>query len=178
MDQDLKNFEQKLKLITEDFKSQTAGIRTNRPSAKMVEDIRVDYFGQKMPIKQLASISVVPPREIDISVWDKGVVGAIAKAIEVSGLGLTANIDGSLIRLNLPPMTDERRQEFTRLVKSIAEEHRIKIRAARDEVNKKAKALSDEDDKFKSLKKIQDFVDKANKEIEASLENKVKEINS
>ena len=178
MDLELKNFESKLKSIIEDFRNQIAGIRTSRPSAKLVEDIKVDYFGQKMPIKQLASISIVPPREIDVSVWDKGALAATAKAIEAYGLGLTANIDGNLIRLNLPPMTDERRVEFTKLVKSIAEEHRIKIRASRDEVNKKAKDLPDEDDKFKSLKKIQEFVDKANKEIEVSLENKIKEINS
>ena len=178
MDLDLKNFESKLKNIVEDFKNQVAGIRANRPSAKLVEDIKVDYFGQKMLIKQLASISIVPPREIDVSVWDKGVVGAAAKAIEAHGLGLTANIDGNLIRLNLPPMTDERRVEFSKLVKSIAEEQRIKIRASRDEVNKKAKALPDEDDKFKNLKKIQEMVDKTNKEIEVNLESKIKDINS
>ena len=178
MDNDLKQFELKLKSITESFKQEISGIRTNRPSPKLVEDIKVDYFNQKMTVKQLGSIAIVPPREININIWDKGAVGPVAKAIEVSGLGLSANIDGNLIRLNLPQLTDERRQELIKLIKSLTENSRIKIRSARDDINKKAKALSDEDDKFKSLKKNQEMVDKYNKELEVNLENKIKEINS
>lgn len=174
---EIKEFEQKLKIIVDGFKNEIGGIRTNRPSPQLVENIRLDYFDQKMTIKQLGSITIVPPREIDITIWDKGAVGPVAKAIESSGLGLSANIDGLVIRLNLPPPTDERRQEFIKLVKAMAETTRIKIRSLRDEANKKAKSLP-EDQKFKSLKQIQDLVDKNNKEIENQLESKAKEINS
>ena len=176
MEQDLKIFDGKLKNIVDGFKEEISGIRANRPTPKLVENIVVDYFGQKMSIKQLGSITIVLPREINVSLWDKNSVTSVAKAIETSGLGLSANIDGNVIRLNLPVMTDERRQEFIKLVKSIAENSRIKIRSLRDDFNKKAKALADEDEKFKNLKKIQEAVDKRNKEIEISLENKVKEI--
>ena len=178
MEKELKQFEDFLRKITENFKNEISGIRTNRPSPKLVEDIKVDYFDQKMTVKQLGSIAIVPPREININIWDKRAVGPVAKAIEVSGLGLSSNIDGNLIRVNLPQLTDERRQELAKLIKSLAENSRIKIRSSRDDTNKKAKALPDEDNKFKSMKKIQDLVDKYNKEIENSLSAKVQEINS
>ena len=177
MDNDLKQFEKNLQNIIAGFKNEISGIRANRPSPKLVEDIKVDYFDQKMTVKQLGSIAIVPPREININIWDKGAVGSVAKAIEVSGLGLSANIDGNLIRLNLPQLTDERRQELAKLIKSLAENFRIKIRSSRDDINKKAKALPDEDDKFKALKKTQELVDKYNKEVENSLLTKIQEIN-
>lgn len=177
----IKDFEQKLKPLIESLKQELLNLRTNRPTPKLVENIKVDYMGQQLTLKQLGSISIVPPREIDVSVWDKNAVGPVAKAIETSGLGVTANIDGNLIRLNLPPLTDERRQELIKLVKSTAEQTRIKIRALRDEANKHAEAMFkdkkiSEDQKFKTKKQIQDAVDKANAEIEKLLEAKIKEI--
>lgn len=175
MDEIIKDLEQKTKTIFDALRQEIVSIRTNRPTAKLVEDIKADYFGQQMPIKQLASIGIVPPREIDISVWDKNALAPIIKAIESSSLGVTANIDGNLIRINLPPMTDERRKELTKLIKGIVEQSRIKIRAMRDEANKKTKDAS-EDQKFKLKEKIQDIVDKTNKEIEALLAAKIKEI--
>ena len=130
-------FDEKISGILKFFKEQMAGIRSNRPSAKLVEDILVDYFGQKLPIKQLGSISVIPPREIQISIWDNQVINSVAKTIESSGLNVAANIDGNLIRINLPALSEERRQELVKLVKKEAEEARIKIRHSRDEQNKK-----------------------------------------
>lgn len=156
-------------------------LRSNRPSPKMVEDIKVDYYGQLMPIKQLGSISIVPPREIDISVWDQGAVNSVAKAIETSSLQLTANIDGNLIRINLPVLTDERRKELDKAVRKMAEEVRIRIRGSRDEINKEIKRLEDagslsEDIAFKKKEEAQKFVDKFNNEIESLLANKLREI--
>jgi len=177
MDQDIKDFEKKLQNIITGFKNEISGIRANRPSPKLIEDIKVNYFDQIMTVKQLGSIAIVPPREINISIWDKGAVAPIAKAIESSGLGLSANIDGNLIRLNLPQLTDERRQELIKLIKSLSENSRIKIRSSRDDVNKKAKALPDEDQKFKAMKKTQEMVDKYNKEVENNLLAKIQEIN-
>ena len=178
-----KNLEQKLKPVLEALKQELLNLRTNRPTAKLVEDIKVEYLGQEMLIKQLGSISIILPREIDIAVWDKETVGAVMKAIEASGRGLTANIQGNLIRINLPVLTDERRQELVKLVKSTAESAKIKIRSLRDEANKKvesdfkAKLLS-EDQKFKMRDHIQKAVDKANLDLENLLISKIKEINA
>ncbi|MEK9186041.1 MAG: ribosome recycling factor, partial [Patescibacteria group bacterium] len=114
-----KDLEQKLKTFVDGLRQEFLNIRTNRPTAKLVEDIKVDYLGQQLTIRQLGSITIVPPREIDISVWDKEALGAVIKAVEASGRGLTANTQGNLIRINLPTLTDERRQELIKLIKSI-----------------------------------------------------------
>jgi len=163
------------------FKDQLAGIRGGRPSAKLVEDIPVDYFGQKLTVKQLGSISVVPPREIQISVWDKNSAALVLKAVEGANLNVSANIEGSLIRINLPPLSGERRQELIKIVKKEAEETKIKIRGIRDEINKEIsrqleeKEIS-EDRKFKLKEEVQKKIDKANEEVEKILESKIKEI--
>ena len=164
------------------YKEQLVGVRGGRPTVKLVEDISVEYFGQKLTIKQLGSISIAPPREIQISVWDKQGINNIAKAIESSNLKVSANIEGNLIRINLPALSEERRQEFIKIVKKEAEETKIKIRTLRDETNKKINQDFDEkkiteDEKFKLKEKVQEFIDKTNSEIENILENKTKEIN-
>lgn len=176
MEEIIKELEQKTQSTFEALKQELTGIRSNRPTARLVEDIKVDYYGQQLPIKQLGSISIVPPREIDISLWDKNAIQPVVKAIETSNLGVTASPDGNLIRINLPPLTDERRKELNKLVKNIVEQTRIKIRALRDEANKKIKDLP-EDAMFKAKEKIQKAVDKANDRIEELLENKLAEIN-
>ena len=178
---DLKNLEQKLRKLFEDLKTEFQTIRSGRPSPRMVEDIKVDYYGQQMPVKALGSISAVPPREINISVWDKGAVSAVAKAIENSPLNVTANTDGNLIRISLPQLTDERRKELEKVVKKMAEETRIKIRGAREEANKEIKRSEEdkklsEDAAFKNKEEVQESVDKINGEIEKLLDNKLKEI--
>lgn len=182
VDQLLKDLEKSAKTIFESLKLELSGIRTNRPNPQLVENVKVEYMGQPMTIKQLGSISIVPPREIDISPWDKSYVPAIIKGIETSGMGLTANTDGNLIRINLPTLTDERRQELIKLIKSMAEQTKIRIRSLRDDVNKKVEAafkekIVSEDQKFKGKDKIQKVIDKTNVDIETLLSGKIKEIN-
>jgi ribosome recycling factor len=177
----IQDLEQKIKESLEYLKSQFAAVRGGRPSPKLVEDISIDYFGQRMPIKQAGSISVNPPREILISVWDRQAVFIVAKAIESSNLNVSANTDGNLIRINLPPLSAERRQELAKVVKKESEEARIKIRSLRDEANKKIKQQEEsgeitEDGKFKLKEQTQKSIDKANKDIEEMLEKKIKEI--
>jgi ribosome recycling factor len=177
----LKNLEEKIGQGISYFRDQLAGIRGGRPSAKMVDDIAVDYFGQRLTVKQLSSINVVPPREINISVWDKNAASLILKAIEASNLNVSANLEGSMIRINLPPLSGERRQELAKIVKKEAEEARIKMRAVRDEANKEVARQVDEkklteDDKFKFKDNIQKAIEKANQEIERIVENKIGEI--
>ncbi|MBI4992086.1 MAG: ribosome recycling factor [Candidatus Harrisonbacteria bacterium] len=178
---DLKPLEQKLKSAVESLRTEFQTIRSGRPSPRMVEDIKVEVYGQQMPVKALGSISVVPPREIQISVWDKSVVAAVAKAIETSSLNVPANTDGNLIRINLPSLTDERKKEFEKVVRKMTEEIRIRIRGARDEANKEIKKMEEgknlsEDAAFKQKEEVQKLVDEINSEIEILLLNKIKEI--
>lgn len=177
----LKNLELKIAEAIKHFKEQLSTIRGGRPSSKLVEDILVEYFGQKLSIKQLGSISIVPPREIQISVWDKNAASAVLKAIEASNLNISANLEGNLIRINLPPLSGERRQELIKIAGKEAEEAKIKVRGIRDEINKEINHQFDdkkisEDDKFKFKEKVQESIDKTNEEIEKILENKIREI--
>lgn len=177
----IKDFEKNLKAAVDYLKNELSGVRTNRPSPKLVDNLKVHYMDQDYTIQQLGAISILPPREIDINLWDKESVAPVVKAIETSGMGLTANSDGNLIRINLPTLTDERREELTKLVKRLTEEAKIKIRASRDDANKKIEGLFKEkviteDDKFKARKKSQDSVDKMNAEVESALSAKIKEI--
>ncbi|MBI2591523.1 MAG: ribosome recycling factor [Candidatus Brennerbacteria bacterium] len=178
---ELKDFEKKSNTIIETFKTELSEIRGNRPAPKLVEDLKVEYFGQLLAIKQLANLSVVPPLEIDINVWDKNAVSAIAKVIEASNLGFSVSIQGSMIRLNLPLLSEERRQELVKLVKKTAEDFRIRLRHIRDEVNKQIQKEEDEsaiseDDKFALKEEVQKITDKINGEIENILKNKIAEI--
>lgn len=177
----LKDLDKKATETLQYLKSQLGAIRGGRPSPMLVEDILIDYFGQKMPLKQLGSISIMPPREIQISFWDKQAVAVAAKAIESSNLRVSANIDGNLIRINLPPLSSERRQELIKVVKREVEETRIRIRHLRDEENKKINVQEQggeisEDEKFKLKDGAQKIIDKVNKDIETMMENKIKEI--
>ncbi len=163
------------------FKDQISSIRSGRPTPKLVENLPVDYFGQKMTVKQLGSIGIVPPTTIQISVWDAQAVAAVSKAIESSNLSVVANIDGNLVRINLPPLSSERRQELIKVIKKEAEEAKIKVRHLRDEENKKINRQEEEgeigeDQKFKLKEETQKEIDKTNEEIERILENKIKEI--
>jgi len=176
----IKDLETKSAEIVKNFKDELSGIRGGRPVSKLVEDIQIDYFGQKLALKQLGSISVVLPREIQITVWDKSIAPSIGKAVELA-LNVGTTIEGNLVRVNLPPLSEERRAELIKIVKKEAEEARIKIRSLRDDVLKKIKAGEEEgkiteDDRFKLKEQIQKNIDKTNEEIEKILENKIKEI--
>lgn len=175
-------FKQKSQQIIKKLKEQLASIRSNRPNSSLIEDIQVEYYGERMTIKQLASLSVTPPREINIQVWDKGAIMAIAKAIESSSLGLSVQADANTLRVHLPELSEERRNELIRYVKKETEQYKIDIRKARDEINKKIQKMHDdheigEDSKFKFKEEIQKETDKINSEIEKILENKIREIN-
>jgi ribosome recycling factor len=107
------------------------GIRTGRASTALVERIHVDYYGTQTPLNQLAGISVPEPHQIVIQPWDRGVLGAIEKAILKSDIGLMPNVDGTVVRLNIPPLTEERRKELVRIVHKRMEEAKVEIRNLR-----------------------------------------------
>ncbi|MEK7187743.1 MAG: ribosome recycling factor [Patescibacteria group bacterium] len=165
----------------EKLKQDISGIRTNRPSPEMIENIMVMYFDQKLPIKQLGSLSIKPPREIVVQVWDEQVISGVIKAIEDAKLGLSVQRDERTIRAFLPPLTDERRVELGKTVKKMSEETRIAIRTLRDDANKKIKIIEgqktiSEDQLFRAKEKIQKVTDDANKDIDAVLEKKIQEL--
>lgn len=179
----IEEFKEQFNKVIESFKKELAGVRTNRPSAALVEDLKVEYYNQIMPLKAIASVGILPPRGIQIQAWDKEAVGPIQKAIEKSSLNLTANQDGNVIRINLPELSTERREELVKHVKKLAEEQRIQLRHFRDDANKKIQKDFDaneinEDQKFKLKEEVQKAVDKANEAIEAALTSKIKEIQS
>jgi len=181
MDELVKQLELQTKSLVEALKQALGSVRANRPSPQLVENIPVTYLDQQLTVRQLGSISIQPPRELQISVWDKGAVQAVAKAIENSPLHLASSVQGNVVRAQLPALTAERREELTKLVKGEAEKVRIKLRGARDEVNKKIEAALkaktiNEDQKFKTKERVQKAVDKANQEIEILLTSKIKEI--
>jgi ribosome recycling factor len=111
------------------------GVRTGRASTALVERITVDYYGTQTPLNQLAGISVPEPHQIVIQPWDRGVLGAIEKAITKSDIGITPNVDGTVVRLNIPPLTEERRKDLVKIVHKRMEEARVEIRNIRRDAN-------------------------------------------
>jgi len=181
MEKYLKELEEHLKSVLVRFKEDLGGVRSGRPTTQLLENIMVEYSGGTFPIKQLGSLGIKPPREIDITVWDPSVVNPLIKAIENAKIGLSLQAEGNIIRAFLPTLTQERRDELTKLVKKIAETERIQIRGNRDETNKKIKAAEaskdlNEDQVFKAKEKIQKLVDDVNGQIESLVESKLKEL--
>jgi ribosome recycling factor len=125
--------EQKMGRAVEAMQRDFHGIRTGRASTSLVERIHVDYYGTETPLNQLAGISVPESHQIVIQPWDRGVLGAIEKAIMKSDLGLVPNVDGTVVRLNIPPLTEERRKDLVRVVHKRMEEARVEIRNLRRE---------------------------------------------
>lgn len=180
---DISDFQKKSFLVLENFKKELTTLRSSRPTSKMVEDIKAEYCGQFLILKQLAAISIVLPREIHLNVWDKNAIPAIVKSLEGAKMGFNVNVESNLIRLNLPSLSEERRQEIIKVVKRTNEDFRIQLRHWRDEANKKINSdESDgnisEDQKFALKEEIQKVVDKTNSEMELLVENKIKELNS
>ncbi|BBD08629.1 ribosome recycling factor [Desulfovibrio ferrophilus] len=136
-------------------------LRTGRASASLVEDIMVDYYGTPTPLKQIASISIPESRSLTIQPWDRGAFASIEKAIMKSDLGLTPVNDGKLIRINIPPLTEERRKELAKLAKKYTEDCRIGMRNVRRDANDMLKAMQkDKDITEDELHKGQDDVQK------------------
>ena len=181
MEQILKELEAKLKSALSALTGEVAGVRTNRPSPALVEDLKIDYLGQQLAIKQLGSISVLPPREMVISLWESSGATQVAKALEDSKRGFSVSVQGNAIRVSLPPLSAERREEMLKLLRTMVEKTKIQVRSSRDEANKKIEAglkakIITEDQKTRGKKKIQDATDKINGEVEALFKKKEKEI--
>ncbi len=163
------------------FKQELAGLRTGRASADLLSPVVVEAYGSKMPINQVGNISVPDARMITVQVWDKGVLAATEKAIREAGLGLNPAADGDLIRIALPDLTEERRQELVKVARKYAENTRISVRNVRrdgmDGLKKEEKDGSiSEDDQHRMGEQIQKLTDETVATIDQLLESKEKEI--
>ena len=162
---DINNFNQKMIKTLDVFTKELSALRTGRANATMLDLVKVDVYGQKMPINQLGSITTPDPRMINIQVWDLNNVSLIDSAIKKSELGLNPQIDGQLIRLPIPNLSEERRNEMKKMIKSMGEKSKISIRNIRREAKDDLKNLQkkkeiSEDDEKKYEKEIQTLTDK------------------
>ena len=160
------------------LKSEFGGLRTGRASANLVEPIVVDAYGSKMPMNQVGTIGVPEPRMITINVWDKGLVGAVEKAVREAGLGVNPVVDGQNVRIPIPPLAEERRTELTKVAAKYAEQAKIAIRNVRREgmeAIKKAEGVG-EDDQKKLSDDVQKLTDEMVKKVDETLATKESEI--
>ena len=176
-----KSYNQKMDKTFEVFSKELSSLRTGRANSNMLDIIKVDVYGQKMPINQLGSITTPEARMINIQVWDLNNVSLIDSAIKKSDLGLNPQIDGQLIRLPVPDLSEERRNEMKKMIKIIGEKCKISIRNIRREANDELKNLLknkdiSEDDEKKFQKLVQTFTDNHIKQIDDKISSKEKEI--
>ena len=177
----LKNCNTKMGKAYDIFKNDLASLRTGRANISMLDIIKVDVYGQKMSINQLATISTPDPRSINVQVWDQNNVTLIDSAIKKSSLGINPQIDGQLLRIPIPSLNEERRTELKKIMGSLAEKAKIAIRnirrEANDTLNKYLKYKKISEDESKNFeKKIQNSTDKQISELEKKLAEKEKEI--
>ncbi len=178
---DEKSYSLKMDKAIEVFSKELSSLRTGRANASMLDLIKVDVYGQKMPINQIGSITTPEPRMINLQIWDINNVPLVDAAIKKSDLGLNPQIDGQLIRLPVPELNEERRTELKKLIKAIGEKCKISIRNIRREANEdlkkllKSKDISEDDEKTYE-KKIQNITDNHIKSVDDKVSLKEKEI--
>ena len=173
--------EERMKKSIQSLQDELKTLRGSRASQSLFEKIRVDYYGNKVPLNQVATISIPEARLVIIQPWDRSVLAEIEKAIQKSELSVNPNNDGKVIRINIPPLTEDRRKDLVKLTKNTAEQSRVSVRNVRRDANeeiKKAKSESElsEDEAKKATDEIQKLTDKHIEEINKLLEAKEKEI--
>ena len=178
---DDKSYSLKMDKTIEVFAKELSSLRTGRANAAMLDLVKVDVYGQQMPINQVGSITTPEPRMINIQVWDQNNVSLVDAAIKKSELGLNPQIDGQLLRLPVPDLSEERRSEIKKMIKSMGEKCKVSIRNIRREANDDLKNLLknkeiSEDDEKKFEKIIQNFTDSHIKVIDEKVTSKEKEI--
>ena len=178
---DEKSYSQKMDKAIEVFSKELSSLRTGRANSAMLDLIKVDVYGQQMPINQVGSITTPEPRMINIQIWDINNVPLVDAAIKKSELGLNPQIDGQLLRLPIPELNEERRTELKKLIKSMGEKCKISIRNIRRDANEelkkllKSKEIGEDEEKIKE-KKIQTITDEHTKKVEDKVSLKEKEI--
>jgi ribosome recycling factor len=178
---DLSDVKRRMAGALETLRKELGGLRTGRASANLLDPVMVEAYGQKMPLSQVGSVSVPEPRLITVTIWDKGQVKAAEKAIRDAGLGLNPMADGSLIRVPLPDLTQERRQELVKLASKYAEQARVSVRNVRRDgmdllKTAEKKHQISQDEHRKQSDEVQALTDSNIKKIDETLATKEKEI--
>ena len=178
---DLKDIQRRMSGAVEVLRQEFGGLRTGRASTSLVEPVTVDAYGSQMPLNQVASVSVPEPRMLTVQVWDNGMFKAVEKAIREAGLGLNPQTEGNMIRLPIPDLSEERRQELTKVAAKYAEQARVSIRNVRRDGMDLLKRLEkdgeiSQDDQRRFEKDIQKMTDDTITEVDQALATKDKEI--
>jgi len=181
LDRLIKQAEEKMRRSVEAISGDFAGVRTGRATPTLLDRLRVEYYGSEVPVNQVANISIPESRLIVIAPWDKSVIPAIEKAILTSDLNLTPNSDGQVVRITIPPLTEERRQELSKLVQKMAEDGRIAVRNVRRDTNSAIESMEkkehlSEDEVRRGKQEVQELTDKYIEQIDEALKVKVEEI--
>src|SRR5256885_10505880 len=177
----LDDLKKRIAKTLDDLRRELAKVRTGRANPALLEGVRVDYYGQMAPLNNVANVTVSDPRLIVIKPWEKSMIPVIEKAINASGLGVNAQSDAELVRVPIPPLTEERRREFVKLVKHKGEEHKIAIRNERRDAKEmieeavKEGEISEDEGK-KAQEKVQAEVDTGIKKVDAIIANKEKDL--
>ena len=171
----------RMQKCVQSFQSDLRKLRTGRAHPSLIEHLKVDYYGSDVPLQQVASVSIEDARTLVVSPWEKSMVGPIEKAIHKSELGLTPNTAGTVIRIPLPPLTEERRRDITKLVRQDAETARVSVRSVRRDTLADLKEMLKEklvsqDDERRGQDEVQKLTDRYIAEIEQLLQAKEKEI--
>lgn len=172
---------QKMEGALEHLKRDLGGLRTGRASVALLDSIRVDYYGTMTPLKQVANLSIPEARLITIQPWEPQLIKEVEKAISMSGLGVTPSNDGKIIRVPLPPLTEERRKELTKICKKHGEDTKVHVRGFRRDANEELKKLQKdakltEDELRKSEAEIQKLTDQYVQKIDDAIKKKEQEI--
>ncbi len=181
MQEVIKDAKERMQKSLSTLKDELNSMRTGRASASLFDKITVSYYGQEMPLNQTATISVPEARLVVIQPWDKSLLNEIEKAIQKSELSLNPNNDGKVIRINFPPLTEERRKELVKVAKNTAEQSKVAVRNIRRDANDELKKQMkngdiSEDEEKRGIDEIQKLTDNSIKEIDSLLESKEKEI--
>lgn len=181
MDQVFKDLKARIDKTVDDLKKELSRIRTGRANTSMLEGVRVNYYGSPTPLSGVASVNVPEPRLITIKPYDKSAIKDIEKAISEANLGVTPQSDGEIIRLAFPPMTEERRKDVAKQVKSKGEEHKVAVRNIRRDANEALKTLQKdktitEDDLKRGTERVQKETDEGIKKVDEVVAKKEKEV--
>ncbi len=180
-DKHLKEAQARMQKSLERFRSDLMGVRTGKASPAILESVQVEYYGSQLPLAQVASVSAPEPRLLVVQAWDKGAVQAIVKGIQAADLGLNPAEDGEIVRVPIPSLTEERRQEIAKRVKKMAEEVKVSMRNVRRDANEalekaeKKKEIS-EDDLHRGQKDVQKLTDDMIAKVDQAAKAKEKEV--
>ena len=177
----ISRYKDRMERAVQTLKEEFASLRTGRASANLLDQVVVEAYGAKSPINQVAAISVPEPRSINVSVWDKGLVVSVEKAIRNSGLGFNPVVEGQNLRIPIPPLTEERRKELVKVAGKYAEQQKIAVRNVRRDANddlKKAEknGAINQDDQKRMETEVQKMTDEAIKRVDEALKTKEQEI--